>query len=458
MPSSPDPFLPRDARFAAGEALRAANPRERHADLSLPAGRDPLAVLAEADRTRLPKLLPERYRRMSASPFAFFRGAAAVMAADLAPSPRAGVAVQACGDCHIGNFGVARSPEGSLVFDINDFDETLPGIDITVDLKRLCSSLALAVFESPDGSDHEAREAARGAAHAYRKRMRELAAMSPLEVWGLRTDIDDLVSHIDDPEARRTVDGFIGKAGGEEPRNYQKLDAAANADRPPSHWRIADKPPAIFHLPAGAEGRDTLRAEAVFAGYMDSLPPERRALVARYGLADVVFKVVGVGSVGTFCALGLFTTPDGDPLFLQIKEAGASCLAGLTDGDPRAGHGGERVVEGQRLMQSASETFLGWTTEPATGRQFYVRHLKNKRLGEIAPLVQGHALEAYGRLCGATLARAHARSGDAATMAGYMGDCDTFDHALAEFALRYAALTRRDHAALLARPAPAQPA
>lgn len=444
MPPQPDLSLPRDARYAAGKHLRDACPRERHAAFAPPPGRDARAVLAASDRTRLPSLVPERTRRMSASPFAFFRGAAAVMAADLAGAPRAGVAVQACGDCHIGNFGVARSPEGSLLFDINDFDETLPGVDFTVDLKRLCASVALAVFEDPDGTADEARHAALGAAHAYRKRMGELMLLSPFETWSLRTDVGDLVSGIDDADLRRTVDGFVGKAGTDDARNYQKLDPA-NAARSPSHWRIADKPPAIFHWPAGTDGPETMRAEAVFAGYLESLPPERRPLLARYGLADVVFKVVGVGSVGTFCALGLFTTPDGATLFLQIKEAGPSCLAALAGGpDPFAGHGGERVVGGQRLMQSAPDLFLGWTTEPATGRQFYVRHLKNKHLGEIAPLIQGHALGAYGRLCGGTLARAHARTGDAATLAGYMGQSDTFDTALAEFAMGYAEVTKGD--------------
>ena len=444
MSPAPDLTLPRDARLAAGKALRDACPRERHAELPLPPGRDARAILAATDKSRLQNLVPERYRRMSASPFAYLRGAAAVMAADLAGAPKAGISVQACGDCHIGNFGVARSPEGSLLFDINDFDETLPGIDFTVDVKRLCASVALAVLENPDATADEARHAALGAAHAYRKRMGELALLSPFETWCLRTDVGDLVSHIDDADLRRTVDGFVGKAGPDDARNYQKLDPA-NATRSPSHWRIADKPPAIFHWPAGSDGPEALRAEAVFKGYLQSLPPERRPLLGRYGLADVVFKVVGVGSVGTFCALGLFTTPDGATLFLQIKEAGTSCLAALTGrADPFAGHGGERVVQGQRLMQSAPDLFLGWTTEPTTGRQFYVRHLKNKHLGEIAPLIQGHALGPYGRLCGGTLARAHARTGDAATLSGYMGQSDTFETALGEFAMRYAEVTKGD--------------
>ncbi len=447
MPSSPP--LTRDARRAAGKALRTAVPRERHAELPLAPGRDALAVLAEADRIRLPSLVPERYRRMAASPFAFFRGAAAVMATDLAQAPRAGVPVQACGDCHIGNYGVARSPEGGLLFDINDFDETMSGVDFTVDLKRLCASVALAVLESPDAAEDEARRAALAAAHSYRKRMGGLALLSPFEVWGLRTDVHSVFAQIDDADLRATIDGFVSKAGGDDTRNYQKLDEA-NATRPPAQWRIADKPPGIFHLPGEGHGPESLNTEAVFAAYRDTLPAERRILVARYDLADLVFKVVGVGSVGTFCALALFTTPDGDPLFLQIKEAGASCLTRLMGQDTFAGHAGERVVHGQRLMQSASDVFLGWATEPATGRQFYVRHLKNKHLGEIAPLVQGHALGAYARLCGATLARAHARSGDAATMAGYMGDSDAFETALADFAMRYAAVTKGDWGRLVA--------
>ncbi|MDX7953789.1 DUF2252 domain-containing protein, partial [Lichenihabitans sp. Uapishka_5] len=428
----------------------AAVPREAHAALALPPGRNVGAVLAETDHSRLPGLVPERRRRMAASPFAFFRGGAAVMAADLAGAASAGLTVQGCGDCHIGNFGVARSPEGSLLFDINDFDETLPGVDFTVDLKRLCASLALATQEDGDATPDDAHQAARAAAHAYRKRMGELAVLSPLEVWGASTDVTALLDHVGDGEVATTVKGFVARAlsSGEGARNYQKL-AASNDGQPPSRWRIADKPPNIFHWSEGAAAGETLQAEAVFAGYRDTLPPERRALLDRYQLADMVFKVVGVGSVGTFCALGLFTTPDGAPLFLQIKEALPSCLTRLTGRDAFAAHQGERVVEGQRLMQSASDPFLGWTTDARTGRQFYVRHLKNKRLGEIAPLVQAHALEPYGRLCGATLARAHARSGDAATMAGYMGESEVFETALAEFAMGYAGAVKGDWQALV---------
>ncbi|MCW6507866.1 DUF2252 domain-containing protein [Lichenifustis flavocetrariae] len=452
IPSSPSAATTREMRHDFGKGLRAAMPRERLAELPHTAGRDPLAVLAGTDRSRLPDLVPERYRRMSASPLSFFRGAAAVMAEDLRGAPGGGLAVQACGDCHIGNFGVGQSPEGQPLFEINDFDETLPDVDFTVDVKRLCASVALAVLEGAEPDMEEARHAAHSAAHAYRGRMSELALMSPLEVWNLRTDATDLVAHTDDPSLRKSVETFVAKGmeGPENSGNFQRLSADSK-DKPPAQWRIADKPPNIFHWSEGDQGRETLRATEAFAGYLTTLPPERRRLVERYGLSDVAFKVVGVGSVGTFCALGLFTTPDGASLFLQIKEALPSVLTRVTGRDNFAGHQGERVVQGQRLMQSASDVFLGWTTEAATGRQFYVRHLKNKRLGEIAPLIQDHALGEYAKLCGATLARSHARSGDAAALAGYMGDSGVFDDALAEFAMSYAARTRADHAALLAR-------
>ena len=229
------------------------------------------------------------------------------------------------------------------------------------------------------------------------------------------------------------------------------------ASRPPAEWRIADKPPNLFHWSDTADTPETLRAKDAFANYRTSLPPEVRILVERYALRDVAFKIVGIGSVGTFCAVGLFTTADGAALYLQIKEASASVLTRLVGSDAFGdGHQGERVVQGQRLMQSASDVFLGWTIEPSFGRQFYVRHLKNKRLGEIAPLIQDHALGAYAKLCGAALARAHARSCDVAAVAGYLGDDEAFDAALADFAIAYAGQTRKDHQTLVAsRSAPA---
>ena len=444
-------------RRRTGEALREVVPFAHLVELRLAPGRDPLAVLAETDRARLPSLVPKRYERMAASPFSFFRGAAAVMAEDLRGAASVGLPVQACGDCHVGNFGVAQSPEGNLLFDINDFDETLPGIDFTVDVRRLCASAALATFDSGDRDvEAEARHAARTAAHAYRKHMIELALLSPLDVWSKRMALSDCLAHVDDPDLRQKVDGFITKSEDPQAKNGNFLRVSSEtASGPPTDWRIADKPPNLFHWPEKSDTPESLRAQEAFGDYRASLPPEVRVLVERYKLNDVAFKVVGVGSVGTFCAVGLFTTPDGATLYLQIKEASASVLTRLGGPDLFGDrHQGERVVQGQRLMQSASDVFLGWTTEPSFGRQFYVRHLKNKRLSEIAPLIQGHALGAYAKICGATLARAHARSGDAATIAGYLGEDDAFEDAMADFALRYADQTKTDHAALLASAAP----
>ena len=427
----------RAERYEHGVALRGQHPREKHADLLGPTNRDPVAILAAGDRTRVPELVPVRYERMLANPFAFLRGAAAVMAEDLRHQATAGIPVQACGDCHLMNFGAFVTPEDNILFDINDFDETLPGVDFTVDLKRLASSVAVAALAA-GFSNKRARAAAATTVEAYRTRMRALAQLSPLEIWHSRIELWNEIRRIDDRALRRQLHAILTKAGKrlEKDDNFPHLVQGKQV-------RIADKPPTIYHFTQKREARNRVDPAYIFASYRKRLSPEHLCLFERYTLKDVAFKAVGVGSVGTFCAIGLFTSADGAPLFLQIKEAGQSVLTCL--GPKFGGHPGRRVVEGQRTMQAASDIFLGWTEDDASGRHFYVRQLKNRRLGSISELVEENALVNYARLCGRTLARAHARSGDPAVLTGYMGKNAALDDALASFAMAYAARTQSDY-------------
>ena len=438
--------LSRAKRYEAGRALRNSVARESHAECPPASGRDPVAILAETDGARIPELLPIRYERMLQSPFTFLRGAAAVMAHDLSAVPQVGAHVQACGDCHLMNFGAFNTPEGRVLFDINDFDETLPGIDFTVDLKRLAASVAVAALDAKM-TDKRARALAKATVTSYREFIIELAAETPLKVWYTRMDIDREIKRIADDKLRETLLSTLVKA---------KKDLAADDNFPhlattkEGVAHIEDRPPLIYHFDTPETKGYKLHAHSAFANYQSSLLPERRALVDRYALADIAFKVVGVGSVGTFCAIGLFMTADNEPLFLQVKQALASVLVKIAAPPPHLTHQGCRVVEGQRAMQAASDIFLGFTEDLKTGRQFYVRQLKNRRLGSIGEVIEGKALDAYANLCGRTLARAHARSGDPALLAGYMGKTEAFDDALGSFAMAYAAQTKHDHASLAA--------
>jgi uncharacterized protein (DUF2252 family) len=428
-------------RYERGTQLRKKVLREKHGDLLGPSGRDVVAILATTDRTRVPELVPVRYERMLASPFAFLRGAAAVMAEDLRHQPAAEIPVQACGDCHLMNFGAFGTPEQNILFDINDFDETLPGVDFTADLKRLTASVAVAALAA-GLSKKRARAIAAATVEAYRTGMRNLAKLSPLEIWHSKIILAREIERIEDRALRRKLQNILAKARDHlaEDDNFPRLVKGKKA-------RIEDRPPLIYHLAAKGNGRHHVDAKRALYAYAARLAPDRLCLVDRYALKDVAFKVVGVGSVGTFCAIGLYMCGDGTPLFLQIKEASKSVLERL--GPKFKGHQGQRVVEGQRIMQAASDLFLGWTEDAASHRHFYVRHLKNRRLGSISELVEERALASYARLCGRTLARAHARSADPAMLAGYMGKRGVLDDALASFAMAYAARTQADYEQLV---------
>ncbi|MFJ8011456.1 DUF2252 domain-containing protein [Streptomyces sp. NPDC096339] len=427
-------------RSRRGRAVRKRVSRASHGQWTVSPDRpDPVEVLRRQAAGRVPELLPIRYGRMAASPFAFLRGAAAVMAADLAAGPDTGLTVQLCGDAHLLNFGMFASPERALLFDLDDFDETLPG-PFEWDVKRLAASVAVAARQNGHGDDW-ARESALAAARAYRENMRALAGQGELDVWYHRIDTADLLPLIRKPKLRGRVEAGLARA-----RTRTSLRALAKLTEVREEGRrIIHDPPLLEPL-----ARPDSRAVAeVFREYRGTLPEERRLLLDRYRLVDVARKVVGVGSVGTRCHVVLLTgRDDDDPLFLQIKEAGPSVLQ---DHLPAGGHyhHGHRVVAGQRLMQATSDIFLGWMTGPE-GRHFYGRQLRDMKGSADVASMSRAVLGQYAGLCGRALARAHARSGDRIAIAGYLGNADAFDRAVADFALRYADRTGADHALLTA--------
>jgi uncharacterized protein (DUF2252 family) len=427
-------------RRAQGRRLRAEVPRRRHAGWAAAAGRaDPIEVLIESGRKRVQELLPVRYARMLDSPFAFLRGSAAIMVSDIATTPSSGIRVQACGDCHLMNFGVYTSPEGRPIFDINDFDETLPA-PFEWDLKRLAASIVLAGRHAKL-TERLSVKAARAAIRAYRERIAELARLDPLTVWNTPVDVVKAIAELDDPKLREREERRITQAASTLPayQDFPRLVTQAGGTR-----RIRDNPPLIYHFDQQCDDVHALRVKDVFVHYRESLPDERRVLFDRYQLVDTAFKVVGVGSVGTFCAIGLFMTPDDAPLFLQIKEAQPSVLAPYAGASTYANQG-QRVVVGQRITQAASDPFLGWTHDGSDARHFYVRQLKDRKLASMAEMMEREALRFYAELCGTTLARAHARSGDAALISGYLGSGEAFDEAMQEFAVDYADQSERDY-------------
>ncbi|KQP85430.1 hypothetical protein ASF60_04825 [Methylobacterium sp. Leaf113] len=437
----------REERRAAGKRLREHVSRESHGQWQPTPQRDPLAVLRAGDAGRLPSLIPLRYERMRDNAFAYLRGAAAVMAADLEGVPVPGIPVQACGDCHVGNFGVYRSPEGQTLFDINDFDETLWNVDFTVDVKRLAASVALAAL--PRGVE-KARKAAKATACAYREHMRDLSNLSPLAIWHSRIDIDLEVGRFGDGDLCRRL---LSEASMENADGLSRGDTPKLASEPdrqnPADWRIADKDRTIFH-----EGPDGLteavqHAEAALQAYPGALSADRWTLVSRYARRDVAFKVVGIGSVGLVCAVGIYADADGAPLFLQIKEARPSVIGQLALKPFSIVSEGQRVIDGQRIMQAASDLFLGTAQSEASGRSYYVRQLKNRKLSAVGEILSESGAKAYAQLCGTTLARAHARSGDAVMIAGYLGKGSAFDEAIADFAMAYARQSVEDHALLI---------
>ncbi|MGH9684108.1 MAG: DUF2252 domain-containing protein [Candidatus Acidiferrales bacterium] len=427
-------------RIKAGKALRESVPRTSHARWTSPRNRpDPIEVLQASDRGRIPELLPIRYGRMCQSPFAFFRGASVLMSWDLAQTPNSGLRVQACGDCHISNFGGFGSPERRLLFDINDFDETLPA-PWEWDLKRLATSIVLVTRERGLRENH-CGDAAQAAARSYREHMREYATMRAIEVW---------YSHLD---ASILIDDAATEASGkkwEAAEDNARLQTAAHVfpritDVVNGQRRIVDRPPLVYHPRHTEKFEKDIRD--IFHRYRQSLPEERRVVLDRYHIVDVARKVVGVGSVGTRCAVALLMAAENDPLFLQFKEARASVLEPYA-GKSRYENDGQRVVTGQRMLQAASDVFLGWTRDDS-GRDYYFRQLRDMKMAiDLAQLSREDWME-YAAICGWTLARAHARTGDPARIAGYLGKSATFDKATEDFAVAYGDQTEHDYALLL---------
>jgi len=429
-----------EERMAEGRALRKLVPRSSHGKWKAsPRRPDPISLLVKADQGRLADLLPIRYGRMRQSPFAFYRGAAALMAFDIAKTPETGLRVQACGDCHVANFGGFGSPERALLFDVNDFDETL-NAPWEWDVKRLAASIVLAA-RARDMRECDCEDAARIAAESYRNHMRDYAQMRAIDVWYSHLDASILVDESKDKSARRRWLGVEEAAMSQTPAGVlPRITKVSNGQR-----RIIDNPPLVYHSRQLAKAEKTIRD--LFHHYRESLPAERRVILDRYHIVDIARKVVGVGSVGTRCAIALLMAGEDDPLFLQFKEARASVLEPYAGRSHYENHG-QRVVTGQRMLQAASDVFLGWTKDDE-GHDYYFRQLRDMKMTVDLPEIPKQDWREYVAVCGWTLARAHARTGDSAKIAGYLGKSEAFDEAIQKFAVAYADQTERDHAALV---------
>ncbi|MCU0301816.1 MAG: DUF2252 domain-containing protein [Candidatus Nanopelagicales bacterium] len=429
-------------RRAEGAQHRAEVPLEAHAELVLTEGRDARAILTAQEANREAALVPMRYERMSVSPFAYLRGAAAVMAADLAAGPRTSLQAQLCGDAHVANFGIFAAQDRRLVFDLNDFDETLPG-PFEWDVKRLAASVAVA-GRHLGLKPKRIRAATRGTVASYRETMAKLSLLTPLEVWYARIELEDLLGHLegtslswDARQARKESKKATGDVA------VGKLTELVDGRR-----RFRSKPPLLIPIHEAEHAGLTESMAKAFAEYMGSLRPDVVMLLLHYAYVDLAHKVVGVGSVGTRALVLLMVSGDGHHLVLQLKQANASVLEEHL-GASRWSHHGQRVVVGQRVLQATGDPLLGWTSG-TDGLHYYVRQLKDMKGGFDLELLDADDLTTYGRICGAVLARGHARAGDAATITGYLGDTDAFDAAVGSFAEQYADVTEADHGVLAA--------
>jgi uncharacterized protein (DUF2252 family) len=441
-------------RAARGKAARARVPRTLQAEIEIPGDRDPIALLEEQAATRDPKLVPIRYGRMLSSALAFYRGGALIMATDLSRTPNSSIRTQLCGDAHLSNFGTFGSPERTLVFDINDFDETAPG-PWEWDVKRLAASFAIAGRDN--GFSHKEREAAvLATVRSYREAMHGFAAMRSLEVWYASLPLEEVLRELAaevKPKRLKKAGADLAKARARDSmHSYEKLTHLVHGEP-----RIISDPPLIVpmvELSPRGESRNRIEKEIrdLFSHYRLSLASDLRFLLDQFRYVDQARKVVGVGSVGTHDRIALFLGVDGrDPLFLQVKEAQASVLERFVGKTEYPNHG-QRVVAGQRLMQATSDIFIGWQrvrSKPGgRKRDFYVRQLKDWKGSLVIDAMGPRALAAYGKVCGWTLARAHARSGDRIAISVYLGKSDAFDRAMASFAETYADQNERDFAAL----------
>ena len=426
----------RTERRKQGKSLREKFSRTSHAEWKPRSkSQDVVKLLEESDADRIQGLIPVKYQRMAVSPFTFFRGAAIVQARDLANAPVSGIMVQACGDCHLANFGGFASPERVLVFDINDFDETFPG-PWEWDIKRLGASLILATRDR-GFSKTVAKQAVCAAAASYRERMSEFAQMNGLDAWYAKVSIDALREYF-----RKNQDMTARLSKKQKQASSQNSEAVIPklTEFVNGHRTIKDSPPVLYHFQEYAQNLEKGHARFI-EEYKNSLQPDRQVLFERYRFQDAAIKVVGVGSVGTRCYLALFLAGDDDPLFLQVKEARRSVLESPR-GKSRYAHQGIRVVEGQRLMQGASDIFLGWARTKE--HDYYLRQFRDMKVSAEIETFRPATLVSYATMCGWALARAHAKAGDAAMIAGYLGSTDQFDNALAQYSEAYADQAERD--------------
>jgi uncharacterized protein (DUF2252 family) len=429
--------------LAMGKTLRDKCPRAAHAVWQPPSNRpDPVELLVQSSQGRIPQLIPIRYGRMMQTPFTFYRGAALNMVADLAVTPNTGLRVQACGDAHLLNFGAYATPERRIIFDLNDLDETLPA-PWEWDMKRLAASFILACRNN-GFSEAVARDTTLACVRSYREAMAQFSDMRALDVWYATLNFEQIVPQIADEETRKRAQKILAKARQQSVVEHDFPQLATTAGLRPE---IKENPPLIYHWREQGHADFTQNVQQALARYRETLAEDRRLLLDRFKLLDIAIKVVGVGSVGTWCAVALLMAGERDPLFLQIKEARSSVLENYAGKSVHANHG-QRVVAGCRLMQSASDLFLGWT-ESLLGRHFYVRQLKDMKIKMLIEVYTPSVMRQYAEVCAWTLARAHARSGEPAKICGYLGKSDAFDQAVTNFSIAYADQSERDHETLM---------
>lgn len=439
-----DPKASKAERYEKGASIRKKIPLESHQEWNPFKNRkNPVDILIQTSIGRVESLLPIRYRRMMESPFSFYRGAAAIMAADLAHTPISGINLQLCGDCHLMNFGGFATPERKLIFDINDFDETHPG-PWEWDVKRLAASFVIA-GRWRKFSEKNCKKFAWEVVDSYKKNMFEYSKLSALQIWYADIDFVKLVALGHDKDLKEFRNKRIKKATEHtaHEKEFSKMTYLEGG-----RARIKDEPPLIFHPTGELEKQIFDEGQAIHNRYIESLSEEKQILLSRYSLHDVAIKVVGVGSVGTLCGISLLMSATGEPIFLQFKEARRSVLEPFVKEKGKYSHQGERIVIGQKLMQSASDMFLGWTNDE-NNKFFYIRQLRDAKIKPLLEIMKPKNMTEYAKACGWALARAHARSGDPSILSGYIGDSDDFADAISKFSVLYADQNESDYNAML---------
>lgn len=440
--SNPDAITPGLDNYNYGRSLRKNCPRSSHSLLQTKDRPDLIAMLVEKTKGRIEELLPIHYERILESPFAYYRGTAGIMAADLARTQSTGMHIQICGDCHLMNFGGFATPERKIVFDIDDFDETLTG-PWEWDVKRLAASFMIA-GQWKGFSKSKSEAAAYAAVRSYKKNMAKYAGMPALQTWYDNIELGALIKPGADLEMKNFNTKKLEKVKEQSAHEKEFDKMAIQKD---GRARIVDQPPLLYHVDEKDEALFLSQVTNAYTRYLETISDDRKLLLSKYTIQDAAMKVVGVGSVGTWCGVLLLMSDSGDPLFLQFKEAHESVLEPFTEKSPFDNHG-QRVVEGQKLMQSASDIFLGWTKSD-TGRDYYIRQLRDAKIKPNPQAMNAKNFLAYATSCGWALAHAHARTGDAAIISGYIGNSGIFEKAITKFAADYQQLNEQDYQALV---------